>query len=86
VNPAKPAKAQQADENSAYVRALLWKRQPAFAAALAAAERSLSGPARPCPLCGAAPAADARVAGETNPDAAPRRMTGESSRSLARRT
>jgi hypothetical protein len=31
------AKAQRARENRAHVRVLLWKRQPAFAAALAAA-------------------------------------------------
>jgi hypothetical protein len=40
------AKAQRARENGAYVRVLLWKRQPAFAAALAAAEQDLS-----CPAC-----------------------------------
>jgi hypothetical protein len=44
-------KEQQAAGNRAYVRALLWKRQPAFAAALAAAEQSLSSPARPCRQC-----------------------------------
>src|SRR5690348_15048763 len=37
------AKAQRARENRAHVRVLLWKRQPAFAAALAAAEQDLSG-------------------------------------------
>jgi hypothetical protein len=41
-------KAQRAQENRAYVRRLLSKRQPAFAAALAAAERDFSGPACPC--------------------------------------
>jgi hypothetical protein len=44
-------KEQQAAGNRAYVRALLWKRQPAFAAALAAAEQSLSSPARQCLQC-----------------------------------
>src|SRR5689334_3136197 len=46
------AKAQRARENRAHVRVLLWKRQPAFAAALAtalaAAEQDLSCPACPC--------------------------------------
>jgi hypothetical protein len=42
------AKARRAHENSAFVRELLWKREPVFAAALAAAEQSLSGPAFPC--------------------------------------
>ena len=42
------AKAQRARENRAHVRVLLWKRQPAFAAALAAAEQNLSCPARQC--------------------------------------
>jgi len=46
------AKAQQARENRAHVRVLLWKRQPAFAAALAAAlaaaEQDLSCLACPC--------------------------------------
>ena len=46
------AKAQRARENRAHVRVLLWKRQPAFAAALAAAlaaaERDLSCPACQC--------------------------------------
>lgn len=36
------AKAQRAQENRAHVRVLLWRRQPAFAAALAAAEQDLS--------------------------------------------
>jgi hypothetical protein len=44
------AKAQRAQENRAYVRRLLWQRQPAFAAALAAAlvavEEDFS-----CPAC-----------------------------------
>jgi hypothetical protein len=39
---------QRARENRAYVRRLLSKRQPAFAAALTAAERDLCSPARPC--------------------------------------
>jgi hypothetical protein len=38
--------AQRAQENRAYVRLLLSRRQPAFAAALAAAERDF-----PCPDC-----------------------------------
>ena len=46
------AKAQRAREYRAYVRVLLWKRHPAFAAALAdalaAAERDLPCPACPC--------------------------------------
>lgn len=42
------AKAQRARENRAHVRVLLWKRQPAFAAALAAAEQDLSCPACQC--------------------------------------
>jgi|AmaraimetFIIA100_FD_contig_101_955190_length_3373_multi_4_in_0_out_0_3 hypothetical protein len=37
-------KAQRARENSAYVRTLLWQRQPELAAALAAAEQYFSGP------------------------------------------
>ena len=37
-----PAKAQRARENSAYVRELLRRRQPGFAAALASAEQCLS--------------------------------------------
>jgi hypothetical protein len=41
-------KAQRADENRAYVRELLWQRQPEFAAALAAAERVFPFPACPC--------------------------------------
>jgi len=51
MTPVMVRKAQQADANRAYVRALLWKRQPAFAAALAAAEHSLASPARPCRQC-----------------------------------
>jgi hypothetical protein len=35
-------KAQRAEENRAYVRTLLWQRQPGFAAALASAEQHLS--------------------------------------------
>jgi hypothetical protein len=42
------AKARRAHENRAYVRELLWKREPTFAAALAAAEQNLSCPACPC--------------------------------------
>jgi hypothetical protein len=42
------AKAQRAHGNRAYVRELLRKREPAFAAALAAAEQDLSCPACPC--------------------------------------
>jgi hypothetical protein len=44
-------KAQQARENRAYVRMLLWQRQPAFAAALSSAEQYVSRPAGPfsCP-------------------------------------
>jgi hypothetical protein len=46
------AKAQRAQENRAHVRVLLWKRQPAFAAALATAlataEQDLSCPACSC--------------------------------------
>lgn len=42
------AKAQRAEENRTHVRVLLWKRQPAFAAALAAAEQDLPYPACPC--------------------------------------
>jgi len=38
-------KAHRARENRAYERGLLWKRQPAFAAALAAAEQDFSCPA-----------------------------------------
>jgi hypothetical protein len=41
-------KEQRARENRAYVRRLLLKRQPAFAAALAAAERDLCSPACQC--------------------------------------
>ena len=40
-------RAERAEENRAYVRKLLWQRQPAFAAALAAAERSVSCSACP---------------------------------------
>lgn len=42
------ARAERAQENRAYVSELLWKRQPAFAAALAAAEQDFSCPACPC--------------------------------------
>ena len=41
-------KAQRAEENRAYVRKLLRERQPAFAAALAAAEEALPCPGCPC--------------------------------------
>jgi hypothetical protein len=41
------AQSEQAEENSAYVRRLLGKRQPEFAAALASVEHSLSCPACP---------------------------------------
>ena len=41
-------KAHRARENRAYVRGLLWKRQPAFAAAPAAAEQDFSCPACAC--------------------------------------
>jgi hypothetical protein len=47
-------KAQQAQENRAYVRMLLRQRQPAFAAALSSAERYVSCPADPF-LCSAGP-------------------------------
>lgn len=36
------AKAQRARENCAYLRELLWRRQPEFAAALASADQYLS--------------------------------------------
>jgi hypothetical protein len=62
MTPATLNKAQQAAENRAYVRALLWKRQPAFAAVLAAAEQSLFSPGRPCRHCLAVPVADGHVA------------------------
>ena len=39
-------KGQRARENNAYVRTLLWQRQPELAAALAAAEQYFS-----CPCC-----------------------------------
>jgi hypothetical protein len=58
MTPAMLNRAQQADENRAYVRALLWKHQPEFAAALAAAEQSFSRPARRCRHCATVPAAD----------------------------
>jgi hypothetical protein len=47
-------KAQQARENRAYVRMLLWQRQPAFAAALSFAEQYVSCPADPF-SCSAGP-------------------------------
>jgi hypothetical protein len=40
-------KSKRAEENRAYVRRLLWQRQPEFAAALASVERSFSCPACP---------------------------------------
>jgi hypothetical protein len=40
-------KAQRARENSAYVRTLLWQRQPELAAALAAPEQYFPGPCCP---------------------------------------
>jgi hypothetical protein len=40
------AQRERAEENRAYVRRRLWEREPEFAAALAAAERSFS-----CPVC-----------------------------------
>ena len=43
-------KAQRAHENRAYVRELLWKREPAFAAELATAEQDF-----PCPALSEAP-------------------------------
>lgn len=42
------ATARRAHENRAYVRELLRKREPAFAAALAAAEQNFPFPACPC--------------------------------------
>ena len=47
------AQRERAEENRAYVRRLLWERQPEFAAVLAAAERSFS-----CPVCSAEPDQD----------------------------
>jgi hypothetical protein len=44
--PTSWAKAHRTHENRAYVRRLLWKRDPAFAAALATAEQDFS-----CPTC-----------------------------------
>jgi hypothetical protein len=41
------AQRERAEENRAYVRRLLWEREPEFAAALASAERSFSCPACP---------------------------------------
>jgi hypothetical protein len=40
-------KSKRAEENRAYVRRLLWQRQPEFAAALASVERNFSCPAGP---------------------------------------
>jgi hypothetical protein len=40
------AQRERAEENRAYVRRLLWEREPEFAAVLAAVERSFS-----CPVC-----------------------------------
>jgi hypothetical protein len=42
------AKARRARENRAYVRELLWKRAPAFAAVMAAAEQDFPRPSCPC--------------------------------------
>lgn len=42
------AKARRAHENRAYVGEVLWKREPAFAAELAAAEQDFPRPACPC--------------------------------------
>jgi hypothetical protein len=47
-------KAQRARENSAYVRALLWQRQPELAAALAAVEQYFSDPCCPAQATGSA--------------------------------
>ena len=55
-------RAERAEENRAYVRMLLWQRQPAFAAALAAAERYFSCFACPCTRVSLSVAPDARVA------------------------
>ena len=44
-------KTQRARENRAYVRELLWKREPAFAAELATAEQDFPCPACPCRWC-----------------------------------
>src|ERR1700742_3609509 len=55
-------KAQQARENRAYVRMLLWERQPAFAAALSSAEHYVSCPAGPC-SCPAATGRDKETSG-----------------------
>jgi hypothetical protein len=41
------AQSERAEENRAYVRRLLWEREPEFAAALASAEHSFSCPACP---------------------------------------
>jgi len=41
------AQRERAEENRAYVRRLLWERQPEFATALAAVEHSFSCPACP---------------------------------------
>lgn len=41
------AQRERAEENRAYVRRLLWEREPEFAAALASVERSFSCPACP---------------------------------------
>ena len=49
--PTSWAKARRAHENRAYVRELLWKREPAFAAELATAEQDFPCPACPCRRC-----------------------------------
>jgi hypothetical protein len=41
-------KSQRAEENRAYVRGLLWQRQPGFAAALALAEQRALCPVSQC--------------------------------------
>lgn len=48
MRPSPVAQSERAEENSAYVRRLLWERQPEFAAALASVEHSFfSCPAGP---------------------------------------
>jgi hypothetical protein len=54
-------RAERAEENRAYVRKLLWQRQPAFAAALAAAERYFSCFACPCRTGQPADAVESRL-------------------------
>jgi hypothetical protein len=45
VTAAAMARSERIQEDRAYVRRLLWERQPEFAAALASVERALCGPA-----------------------------------------